>query len=546
MIDSVLFKSSKIPQDSLKHPLQNSYGFENQIRINDFSLAIPQKNYHQSHKQLEIKIIHKKDTMFICQATGTGSSLKNVGGKPIKPKSDFKLQFISGHYFFPSWAKTLLDNLPKTSGKVKIANMDQRHFILPKTVYDSICTINRKYESRQQYYNEAENLVVGNFMKNNFSFKRRTSPTTFNISVLPFSKPQWSYRENAYFSTQEKDEYLGIIRFSYDTLNYSGGRGMIVRFNEKTNEMKIWSPTESLLYSSTALLYKDTFNEIYYNRNIIRDSSCKDLIYKCDFKTKFYRSTDEGITWEEDEKLTQLYDRHEIRKLEFLDQNHTLIFKLDKIRPKNNKYDIQQGTYYLLKDFRIIDSLKTPNDVHYNDNYSGYRYEVKKDTIFLGSWTYEKNYTIGTTKYYQPTIEKVANKWKFNVVEKTYSRTQSVPKQDSITVYKNFKILNNILYLNAENGSLLFNTTDLSELNRRGLILENDKEIYIIGLDVGTLLSFDSGFTWYVYPLPLEKDSRYEFIKIDEQSVISHLKNSWEKGGYEFNKVFNQFLKFEE
>ena len=546
MIDSVLYEARNIPQDSLKHPLLNSYGFENQIRINDFSLAFPQKNYNNSHKQLEIKIIHKKDTMFICQSTGTGSFLKNVRDKPIKQNPDFTLQFIKGHYFFPKWAKDLLDNLPQASGFIKIVNIDQHHFIIPKTLYDSICNINRKYDNRQQYYDKAENLVVENFMKNNFSFERRTIPTTFNISVRPFSKPRWSYWENAYFPTKEKDEYIGIVQFSYDTLNYSGGRGTIVRFNEKTNEMKIWSPTEDLIYSSTALLYKDTFNNVYYNRSIIRDSSCKELIYKCDFITKFYHSSDEGITWEENKKLTQLYDQHEIRKLEFLDQDHALIFKLDKIRHKNKKYDIQQGTYYLLKDFHIIDSLKTPNDVHYNDNYSGYRYEVINDTIFLGSWTYEKNYTFGKTKYYQPTIKKIANKWKFEVVEKTYSRTQSVPKKDIISTYENFKILNNILYLNSENGSLVFNTANLSELNKRGLILENGKEIYIIGIDIGTLLSFDSGYTWYVYPLPLEKDSRYEFIEIDKQSVISHLKNSWGKDGYEFNKVFSQFIKIEE
>src|SRR5690554_459055 len=321
MVDSVLYKAPNIPQDSLKPPLQNSYGFENQIRINDFSLAIPQKNYRKSHRPLEIKIIHKKDTMFICQSTGTGSSvIEKLRGKPIKSKSDFTLQFIKGYYFFPNWAKNLLDNLPQTNGSMKIANIDQRHFIIPKTIYDSVFNIRERYDNRQQYYDEAEKLVVENFMKNNFSFERRTMPTTFNISVRPFSKPRWSYRGNPYYPTKEKNDYLGIVEFSYDTLNYSGGRGTIVRFNQRTNEMIIWSPTKDLMYSSTALLYKDTFNDVYYNRSIIRDSSCKELIYKCGFITNFYHSTDDGVTWEEDKTLTQLYDQHEIRKLEFLDQ----------------------------------------------------------------------------------------------------------------------------------------------------------------------------------------------------------------------------------
>lgn len=114
----------------------------------------------------------------------------------------------------------------------------------------------------------------------------------------------------------------------------------------------------------------------------------------------------------------------------------------------------------------------------------------------------------------------------------------------TFTAYKNFKILNGILYLNTENGSLTFQN-DLTELHKKGLILENGNQIYIIGLGIGTLLSFDAGNTWFVYPLPLEKDSRYEFLEIDEQGVISHLKNSWRENGYEFNKVFSQFLKFE-
>ena len=161
MVDSVLYKASNIPQDSLKHPLQNSYGFENQIRINDFSLAVPQKNYRKSHRPLEIKIIHKKDTMFICQSTGTGSSvIEKLRGKPIKSKSDFTLQFIKGYYFFPNWAKNLLDNLPQTNGSMKIANIDQRHFIIPKTIYDSVFNIRERYDNRQQYYDEAEKLVV--------------------------------------------------------------------------------------------------------------------------------------------------------------------------------------------------------------------------------------------------------------------------------------------------------------------------------------------------------------------------------------------------
>jgi hypothetical protein len=378
-------------------------------------------------------------------------------------------------------------------------------------------------------------------MKGYFSFERRIQPTTFDKSVSPFNKPRWSTSGNSYFPTKEKDKYLGIVQFSYDTLNYSGGRGMIVKYNYNENKMKIWSPTEKLMFSSTALLYKDTFNDIYYNRSIIRDSNCKELIYKCDFVNQFYSSIDKGKAWKEDKQLTQLYKTHEFRQFEFLDQNHALIFKLDKIRVKNKNYDLQRGTYYLLKNFHIIDSLKSPNDLHYNDNYNCYKYEIKNDTIFLGSWSYNK-FQVGKPSF-QPFLDKVDDNWKFKVTEQLYYRTKPAPQIGMIT-YQNFKILNNLLYLNTENESLDFKS-DLSKLHENGLILENGEHIYIIGLGIGTLLSFDGGNTWFVYPLPLEKDSQYDFLEIDEQGVISHLKNSWAGNGYEFNKVFSRFSKIE-
>ena len=214
-IDSILYKTPNIPQDSLKPALVNSYnGFENQIRINDFSLAIPLRNAYDEHKQLEIKIIHKKDTMYITQSSGTGSFWSiDFQGKPIKPTPDYTLQFIAGHYYFPSWAKNLLDNIPQTSGNTKIANVSQQHFIISKTVYDSVNYINPRYGNRQKHYDDAENLVVKNFMKGYFSFKRQVQPTTFDRSVSPFNKPRWSTWGGSYFPTKDKMSIWEMFSF---------------------------------------------------------------------------------------------------------------------------------------------------------------------------------------------------------------------------------------------------------------------------------------------------------------------------------------------
>ena len=45
-------------------------------------------------------------------------------------------------------------------------------------------------------------------------------------------------------------------------------------------------------------------------------------------------------------------------------------------------------------------------------------------------------------------------------------------------------------------------------------------------MSIGTLFSFDGGYNWYVYPLPLEKDSDYKLIEINNKGVISHIKNN--------------------
>lgn len=544
LIDNKLYQSPNIPQKKLKSAKENSFNFENQICINDFSLAIPIKSFYETQKQLEIKIIHEKDTMHICQNSGTGSIERiDFRGITEKLEPDFTLRFIAGHYYFPSWSKNLFDKFPQAYGEIKILNFEQHHFIIPKTAYDSVCYINRNDYENEKIYDAAENHVVKNFMRGKFSLERIVQPTTFSRTVKPLNKPRWSYWGCPYLPTKEQDKYLGIVEFSYDTLNYSGGRGILVKYNYKENKMQFWSATERILFSSTYRLRKDTFNNVFYQQTMIRDSSCEELIYKCDFVTKFYRSSDEGSNWEISKELTELNKKHEIRELQFLDYHHALFFKREKIKSEKLKYEIQQGTYYLLRDFRIIDSLKTPNDLHYNDNYNRYGYESRNDTIFLGKWSYTDFRE--NKPFFQPLLIKIDESLKFEVIEKTHYRyDENIGKKVSINT-QNFKIVNKNELVFKNKGSIVFED-DLSELYKKGFILENGSQIFIVGLNMGTLLSFDGGINWYIYPLPLEKDSRYDFLEIDEQSVISHLKNNRIESGYEFNKVFSRFIKSEE
>src|SRR5690606_37144979 len=112
--------------------------------------------------------------------------------------------------------------------------------------------------------------------------------------------------------------------------------------------------------------------------------------------------------------------------------------------------------------FVIIDSLKTPNDIDYNNKYNHYRYDVENDTIFLGNWSYDEYYRNGKTEYSQPILTKNDNKWKFQVVNKMYFINHSKPLLEKID-YPNFEIMGGALSLRS--GNLLFQNDNLSDLS---------------------------------------------------------------------------------
>lgn len=376
-------------------------------------------------------------------------------------------------------------------------------------------------------------------MSGYYSIEEKLAPIRFDRSIVPFKK-SWKTWSSPYYSTNNENEYLYIVELNYDTLNYSGGRGMIGIYNYEKNLLKFWSMTKNLKYSSTYSLKHDTFNKVFYNQTIIYDASCKDVIYKCDYDIKFHDSKDEGTSWTDHNKLTQLYKKHRFRELEFLDQNHALIFKLDQLKLEKNPFNIQQGTYYLLKNFIIIDSLKTPNDLDYNDNYNRYGYNVVNDSISLVKWTYDKYYNIGKTKYTQPNLIKTNNQWKFKLNEKIYSEVQNKPLNESIN-YGNLNVLNGTI--STLSGQLHLDNEEFSKITQQGLFLQNNNEIYLLGLSFGTLFSFNGGFDWYIYPLQLNDSKEYNLLELNDEGIITYLKHSYENVENSLDKVSTKFIK---
>ena len=537
MIDSVLYQKSTIPQEILTPATPYSRGFDFHIRINDFSVAVPDANFRNREKNLEIKIIYKSDTMHLCQPTGTTSI--DMTGKNAASKADLTLRFLAGHYYFPPWTQSLMNSLPITSKNVRFKNTDQSNFLVSEQVYQSV--LYKQDDQRTMLtYNER---VVNNFMKGHFSISVRAEPTRFNMSPGPYKYPRW---DRVLHPSKDKNRYYGMIEYNMSGSGCHSYKKVFSVLNKQTNSIEQWFPKENFRLFGCSKLYADTFNGSIYLPVRIKErvspgsTDCND---KNPVNTFVYRSDDEGRTWQKDLLLSQLFNRYYIRYFEFIDGQHCIAYRREKVPLMGKKYKISQGTYYLLRNKHIIDSLKSPDDLHYNDNYNRYGFSLNKDSASLGGWGYVK-YRPDSSAYFQPYLKKQGAKWNFKVAEKVFIRPKNpLPKSpDSIKKFKNFDLLNGreLVFKNGT-GRLLLNQDANDQLSYRGYkILEKNSHIYIISRSFA-YASFDEGKSWYVYPQPLVSGNyQHHFLEIDNQYQISHFSNDRKEG---MKQVFHVFIK---
>lgn len=537
MINNMLYTSPEIPQEKLKTASRSDNGFQKQIHINDFSSSIPQENNNLGDNRLQIKIIYKKDTMFIMQPTGKGS----FGNEILKNGTDAELTFIPGYYYFPGWTKQILDNIPKTSGNVKIANISQRHFIIPEKMYTSLFYTNHK----DDLFSKADKLIADNFMKEYFSVQKTIETTQFDQSVEPYSDP---YFNSALFPTKDPDRVFSMIGFSSSQSNCTSYKNFFSILNKKQNTIKLFFPKKNPRLFGSEALYADSFNHILYlpvwtkkefNNNL---SDCQNQLPA---EYQMYSSKDEGKTWQENNPVKKLFKHYDFRKIEFLDKNHALAYSKKSLKQKVKNSEIVQGTYYLLKNMQVTDSLKTPNDLYYDSNNNNYRFSVEGDTILLGSWTYDEEYNIGKTKYTQPFLKKSGDTWKFQVKEKMYDRSvpKIIKKEDLVQEYQNFHLINKreLIFKNGSGSLKLSSDIQDHELGNGYLVLEKDQQIYLIDRH-SVYLSHDGGTTWFLYPLPLEQQNgSYHFLEIDDQNKLSFFSNEFTEEGKKIRKIFHKF-----
>ena len=321
--------------------------------------------------------------------------------------------------------------------------------------------------------------------------------------------------------------------------------------NKKENTIEQFLPAEEdpRIFSS-GYLYVDSFNTVIY-LSVWTKTGSNEQLSDCrqynnlPYEKCFFRSQDEGKTWQEDKTAKELFIKNDFRQFEFLDKDYALAYSKKTLKRNN----FEQGTYYLLKNMQIIDSLQTPKDINY---YNDYRFCQINDTIFLGVWTYNKPYYINlkhSKPIFQPLLKKVDNEWKFQIEKKKYP--YQIPQKpveiDSIKEYKNFQLINNH-ELVFKNGSGSLNLKQGVKHETSGcdtyFILEKDSQIYLINDNYiygHIYISFDSGTSWYLYPLPLEQRDSYKLLDIDEQNEISHFSDKRTETGQRIRKIFHKF-----
>lgn len=549
IIDSVQYRSPAIPNDSLR-PVKRYQreGFDNYIRINDFSLRIPQGKYN-SYVPLEIKIIHQKDTMYLNQTTGIGSGFSErlrINGQKdsedTNPASDYSLRFIGGRYYFPNWAKTVWDNKPEPTGEVAFVNLDQRHFRIPKALYDSLALRKIDYRTRDQLTKRADDYVVQNFKRGCFLLNKRIEPTKFYNPALPFKEPYW---DDALNPTKNKDVFFGRVRYSKDSLNESNWKYVFSLYDKRENSIRHWFPVNDIHSFSSGYLYKNPFNGVVYQEVWRVDKQQMAQKGYIPPKRHLYQSDDEGQTWKESLEMTQTFTKHDLEHIEFLDSDFAVGYGRKDVQHKTRKYTIKQVTYYLLKNGKAVDSIQMANDFYETVNYlerHNHSWFAVNDAMVLGIWNYNFNGAV-EKNFFQIILFKNQNGWQFKAEEKQYVRPAVLGcikrNYNTYTEYRNFNLINKkeLRFKNNSGTLRLKNQVADHPWNSGVVVLEKDDHIYLLDNSNGfTYFSFDRGRSWYIYPKPLEQRSDYQFLEIDDQGIISFFNPS------KLYKAFYQFM----
>jgi len=489
-INGEIFKGSSIPSDTFVRPVCCKNQFNQHIQLNDFSRVIPLKETPPG-----IAIIHGNDTMH------------------LSAYDDLALQFDSGCFYFPYWASNILGrNKIKTSGTISIVNQQQSLFRITKMQYAEYLNSNYKWS---KISTDLADTVTLNFIRQFITVSAAESGIKF-INKMKVYKT--SYVDGDMFKTPDSNVYACMLVYTLDTNSTYISMPVFSLFDKKKNTIIHWMPSNDpqLFYESD--LRFDKYEAQFYLTVGIRKKA-KDpyngiSYYDPPFTTNIYSSKDYGLHWQVEPEMSRLFKKYDIRKTEFLDGNNKLLYRLTK-RNNGVQKETAQGTYFLLHNNMITDSLKSPNSIYYDDLYNQYYFSRRNDTVaILGAWSrIPENINL---PFYLPQVIKKSGHWKFKVIKDSvkYGANTEIPVPE-VKSYRNFTLLNNNLLLMRDNkDSLLLKNEKIEH------ILEKGDQIYIIQRDY-VLLSFDGGKNWVYYPKALGIRDSHSFLNIDAPYNIS-------------------------
>lgn len=528
MIDGILYNGANIPQNPIRRVSNTDKEYQNQILINDFSLSIPQKEIvEENTKRLEIKIIYKKDTMLICQPSGTGGILESWDLQDKlseKPEADYKLPFLAGHYYFPNWNKYISNKLPKTNGKVKFLNtknLNQQYFIIPKNIYNSSLLYNKNTYGNQRETGEDQYVIDHFFLNGYLTLEKRTEQTKINNLSVKYS---WMGKPE---STRDPDRFWGMVDISGDITTFFS-------LQKEENRMELFLPDKDGLNFTCGSPYVNSFSKVIYLPVWIKQESnnysLATLYNKIPSEKYIYSSKDEGKTWQKDKEAKNIFDKYSIldenkspRRVAFMDKDYAVIYYKEVIERNETKNRIkEQGIYYLLKNMKVIDSLKTPK----NNNFLEYNeLSIQNNSVILGKYWPDQYCNVD----FQLSLKKSNDNWKFHVDEKRYiqnsTKEQNFQKKDSIKQYENFQLINNreLIFKNGS-GKMILND-EFSDYSHIKTIIERDKEIYLVSYE-SVFLSFDGGTNWYIYPASILPNTYYYLLDINSKNEINYFSNN--------------------
>ncbi|MGB3464824.1 MAG: hypothetical protein WBA74_06130 [Cyclobacteriaceae bacterium] len=525
MIDGVVY-SGEIPEDSLRHANPADGVFYSQFRINDFSLEIPQSRTWEIKKRTEIRVIRGPDTLFICQRSGRGSFIEKtseVGSlQTLTPKTDFVLEFIPGRYYFPSWAKELMNSLPRFSGKARLINFSQQHFTIPRHFYDSVLSDLSHYSE----FLSIDSLIVENFARGYYSVERSIRQPNYNKYPSPYKAA--TFTDHLYKSRRSGHIY-GLLGFYFDQVNCTSFKRFFYTLDPVENEIALFYPRKSPRRFGSYQLLVDSFNTMLYLPTWHKEpfaDTVSDCGYEGSLTKKVYRSANEGKRWKHDKSMTSMMNQYQLRELKFIDEQHAVGYS----RRRQKSSDARLNIYYLLKEQQVVDSLQIPDTMQTHTNFDNYPLELKNDTIILASWSIDRNLRNKQTIVHQPMLVKNRGGWGFKEQEKMYfKKEQKLPVNEGVVRnFQNFQLVDQhlLLFRNGAGSLSLQDGGDNRSVFNKYHLLEKGSRIYLINRQ-HVYFSFEGGESWFLYPVALEREQIYfRLLTLTEAGEISYFSDN--------------------